>query len=105
MLSYSQTVLIDNNGDTSVQITLQQMDRIYTELLQKDSLTEQSYINASNELLLLQILDSADKDIKLLKTSVNSLKQSNQDKDVKIRKSRNFGILGVCLAIVAILIN
>lgn len=81
------------------------MDRIYTELLQKDSLTEQSYINDFNELLLLQVIDSADKNIKLLKTSVNSLKQSNKDKDVTIRKSRNFGILGVCLAIVAILIS
>jgi len=112
VLGYSQNVLIDNNGDTTVQITLKQMDRIYIELIQKDSLMEQSYINASNELLLLRIVDSADKDIESLKTSVSRLRQRNidlylasEDKDVKITRNRTFGIVSACAAILAILIR
>ena len=112
VLSYSQTVLIDNNGDTSVQITLQQMDRIYTELIQKDSLISQSHINASKELLLLQIVDSAKKDIKSLKTSVNSLSEDNtrlyeiaKDKDEKIIRNRKISVVSVCVAILAILLR
>jgi hypothetical protein len=112
VFSYSQTVLTDNNGDTLVTISLEQMDRIYTELIQKDSLTAQSYINASNELLLLQIVDSADRDIKSLKTSVNSLSEDNvrlyeiaKDKDVKITRNRKISFASVCVAILAILIR
>ena len=112
VFSYSQTVLLDNNGDTTVQITLQQMDRIYIELIQKDSLMEQSYINASNELLLLRIVDSADKDIELLKMSVSKLRQRNidlylawEEYDVKIRRNRTISFVSVCVAISAILIR
>ena len=76
-LSYSQTVLIDNNGDTSVQITLQQMDRIYTELIDKDKLVAQSILSTSKETLLYELVDSAKKDIRLLKASVNSLSEDN----------------------------
>ena len=88
------------------------MDRIYTELIQKDSLVAQSYINASNELLLLQIVDSADRDIKSLKTSVNSLSEDNvrlyeiaKDKDVKITRNRKIAFASVCVAILAVLIR
>ena len=88
------------------------MDRIYTELIQKDSLVAQSYINASNELLLLQIVDSADRDIKSLKTSVNSLSEDNvrlyeiaKDKDVKIAINRQISFVSVCVAILAILLR
>ena len=88
------------------------MDRIYTELIQKDSLVAQSYINASNELLLLQIVDSADRDIKSLKTSVNSLSEDNvrlyeiaKDKDMKIARNRKISFVSVCVAILAILIR
>ena len=112
MFSYSQTVLTDNNGDTLVTISLEQMDRIYTELIQKDSLVAQSYINASNELLLLQIVDSADRDIKSLKTSVNSLSEDNtrlyeiaKDKDEKIIRNRKISVVSVCVAILAILLR
>jgi hypothetical protein len=63
--SYSQTVLIDNNtGDTLVTITLPQMDKIYVELLQKDSLYEQAILSHSKELLLYEAIDSAKNDIK-----------------------------------------
>jgi hypothetical protein len=36
-LAFSQTVLIDEAGDTTICITIPQMDRVYIELLQKDS--------------------------------------------------------------------
>ena len=112
MLSYSQTVLIDNNGDTSVQITLQQMDRIYTELIQKDSLMSQSILSTSKETLLYELVDSAKKDIRLLKTSVNSLSEDNtrlyeiaKDKDEKIIRNRKISVVSVCVAILAILLR
>ena len=112
VLSYSQTVLIDNNGDTSVQITLQQMDRIYTELIQKDSLMSQSILSTSKETLLYELVDSAKKDIGLLKTSVNSLSEDNtrlyeiaKDKDKKIIRNRKISVVSVCVAILAILLR
>ena len=111
MWSYSQNVLTDENGDTTVCITLSQMDRIYTELIQKDSLIAQSYINASNELLLLQILDSADKDISTLKTATNSLSEDNamlsregRDKDIKILRNRSISIVAVLVTIISLLL-
>ena len=112
MLSYSQTVLIDNNGDTSVQITIQQMDRIYTELIDKDNLIAQSILNTSKEIKLYELVDSAKKDIRLLKTSVNSLSEDNtrlyeiaKDKDEKIIRNRKISVVSVCVAILAILLR
>ena len=112
VLSYSQTVLIDNNGDTSVQITLQQMDRIYTELIDKDKLMAQSILNTSKEIKLYGLVDSAKKDIRLLKTSVNSLSEDNtrlyeiaKDKDKKIIRNRKISVVSVCVAILAILLR
>ena len=112
VLSYSQTVLIDNNGDTSVQITLQQMDRIYTELIDKDKLIAQSILSTSKEIKLYEIVDSAKKDIRLLKTSVNSLSEDNtrlyeiaKDKDEKIIRNRKISVVSVCVAILAILLR
>ena len=108
--SYSQTVLTDKNGDTTVCISLSQMDGIYTELIQKDSLMSQSYINASKELLLIQILDSADKDINTLKTAANSLSKNNaillresRDKDMKILRNRSISIVAVLVTIISLL--
>lgn len=112
VLSYSQTVLIDNNGDTSVQITLQQMDRIYTELIDKDKLMAQSILNTSKEIKLYELVDSAKKDVRLLKTSVNSLSEDNtrlyeiaKDKDEKIIRNRKISVVSVCVAILAILLR
>ena len=109
--SYSQTVLTDENGDTTVCISLYQMDGIYTELIQKDTLMSQSYINASKELLLMQILDSADKDINTLKTAANSLSKNNamllreaRDKDMKILRNRSISIVAVLVTIISLLL-
>ena len=112
VLSYSQTVLIDNNGDTSVQITLEQMDRIYTELIDKDKLIAQSILSTFKEIKLYELVDSAKKDIRLLKTSVNSLSEDNtrlyeiaKDKDEKIIRNRKISVVSVCVAILAILLR
>ena len=76
--SYSQTVLIDNNsGDTTICITIPQMDRIYIELLQKDSLMEQAQISLSKELLLYQVIDSSKKDIESLQSLVYTIDAEN----------------------------
>jgi len=76
-LAYSQTVLIDNSGDTLVTITLPQMDRIYVELLQKDSLSEQAILSHAKEVLLYQVIDSAKKDIEFLETLVYAIDSEN----------------------------
>ena len=108
MYGYSQNVLIDSNGDTLVAITISQMDRIYVELLQKDSLMEQSKISSLETLLLLQILDSADKDINSLKHQTNSLREINrtlfnqkENDSVKIKRNRTIGICGWGIAFLA----
>ena len=68
--SYSQNVLINEETcDTLVTITINQMDDIYIELTQKDSLSAQARINALRETKHLQLIDSANKDIKSLKTA------------------------------------
>ena len=68
--SYSQNVLInEETGDTLVTITINQMDDIYIELIQKDSLSDQARINALRETKHLQLIDSANKDISTLKTA------------------------------------
>lgn len=81
------------------------MDKIYVELVQKDSLMAQSEISSLERLLLLQLLDSADKDIKSLKTSANSLIATNrvlfndsQIKSDKIRRNRTAAIYGWSIA-------
>ena len=76
--SFSQTVLIDNQtGDTSVCISIPQMDKIYIELLQKDSLIEQAQISLSRELLLYQVIDSSKKDIESLQSLVYTIDAEN----------------------------
>ncbi len=73
--SYSQNVLInEETGDTLVTITINQMDDIYIELTQKDSLSDQARINAIRETKHLQLIDIANKDISTLKTANLQLK-------------------------------
>ena len=76
-LAYSQTVLIDEAGDTTICITLPQMDKVYIELLQKDSLYEQAILSQSKELLLYEAIDSAKKDIEFLETLVYAIDSEN----------------------------
>ena len=101
--SFSQTVLIDNNsGDTTICITIPQMDRVYIELLQKDSLMEQAQISRSKELLLYQVIDSSKKDIESLQSLVYTidaenmgLHLKNEEQKTQIRTNRTISFIAI----------
>ncbi len=107
--SYSQNVLIDEeSGDTLVAITLHQMDDIYIELCQKDSLSEQAQINASKQLKYIQLLDSAKSDLNTLKTHVDVLQENNvalQIKSSKLTRSRKTSVVLIGIIILQILLK
>jgi hypothetical protein len=101
--SYSQTVLIDNStGDTTVCISIPQMDKIYIELIQKDSLMEQAQISNAKELLLYQVIDSNKKDIEFLETLVYAtdsenigLHLENENQKTQIRTNRTISFIAI----------
>ena len=101
--SYSQTVLIDNStGDTTVCISIPQMDRIYIELIQKDSLMEQAKISNAKELLMYQVIDSNKKDIEFLETLVYAtdsenigLHLENENQKIQIRTNRTISFIAI----------
>ena len=87
------------------------MDRIYIELIQKDSLLEQSKINRALQFKYIQIIDSTQKDIESLKTSVNSLKSKNtglfnesQKNRSKLIRTRKVGFIMVGIIILQALL-
>ena len=101
--SYSQTVLIDNStGDTTVCISIPQMDKIYIELIQKDSLLEQAQISNAKELLLYQVIDSNKKNIDFLETLIyttNSenigLHLENENQKIQIKTNRTISFISI----------
>ncbi len=100
VLSYSQIELTDNKGDTLICITYPQMDRIYLELIQKDSLLAQSKISRSKEFKYIQIIDNTKKDINSLKTYINAVEEDNNDlltlskiQENKIKRNRKIGLI------------
>jgi len=100
--SYSQTVLIDKAGDTTICITLPQMDRIYVELLQKDSLSEQAILSHAKEVLLYQVIDSSKKDIESLQSLVYTidaenmgLHLDNEKQKTQIRTNRTISFIAI----------
>ena len=107
-LSYSQTALIDEKtGDTLVTITLHQMDDIYVELIQKDSLVAQSKINAFKELKYIELIDSTRTNFERTQHALNDLKQSydvvltsNQRQKTKLKRSRQS--LLIALGVIAL---
>lgn len=109
--SYSQVVLTDNNGDTLIAITLEQMDNIYVELIQKDSLMEQAIISSSKEAKLLQLvsitennLKSCEKVLKDVGDSNIYLLSENKKKDNKIKRTRKVAISAIIFAALSILL-
>ena len=107
-LSYSQSVLIDNNGDTLVTISIPQMNSIYFELLQKDSLMAQSVISYAKEVKLSQIVDSTQKDVESLRELVNTIDEDNialridnQSKRVRLKNTR---LIAIAASIIATLL-
>jgi len=101
--SYSQTVLIDNStGDTTVCISIPQMDRIYIELIQKDSLMEQAILSHSKEVLLYEVIDSNKKDIEFLETLVYAIDSENlglhlenENQKTQIRTNRTISFISL----------
>lgn len=82
------------------------MDKIYIELLQKDSLTEQSEISRFKTLKYVQLLDSAEKDINTLKTQLNivssdysSLLYVSEQSEKKIKRNRKIAFYSILVAI------
>ena len=105
---FSQNVLIDNKGDTLVTITLEQMDNIYIELMQKDSLMAQSEISRFKTLKYVQLLDSAEKDISTLRMQLNivssdysSLLYVSEQNKKKIKRNRKIALYGWASAILS----
>jgi hypothetical protein len=101
-LAYSQTVLIDEAGDTTICITIPQMDRVYIELLQKDSLIEQAHLSHARELLLYEVIDSSKKDIESLQSLVYAidaenmgLHLDNEKQKTQIRTNRTISFITI----------
>jgi hypothetical protein len=105
-LSYSQSVLVDNNGDTLVAITIQQMDDIYVELIQKDSLVAQSEISRSKELKLYEIITIAENNLESCEQVLNDvtgnnthLMSDNKKKSVKLKRTRKIALYAILFAV------
>lgn len=106
-MSYSQSVLVDNNGDTLVAITIQQMDDIYVELIQKDSLVAQSEISRSKELKLYEIITIAEDNLKSCEQVLNAATESNthlasdnKKKNVKLNRTRKIAAYAILFAVI-----
>jgi len=106
--AYSQNALIDEKtGDTLVAITLHQMDDIYVELIQKDSLVAQSKINAFKELKYIELIDSTRTNFERTQHALNTLNEhydvvltSNQRQQHKLKRSRQS--LLIALGVIAL---
>ena len=78
------------------------MDRIYLELIQKDSLLAQSQISHFKELKYIELIDNTKKDINSLKTYINAIEEDNDDllttskiQEHKIKRNRKIGLVMV----------
>jgi hypothetical protein len=78
------------------------MDRIYVELLQKDSLLEQAILSHSKELLLYEVIDSAKNDIKSLEQLVYAIDSENmglhlenEQQKTQIRTNRTISFIAI----------
>jgi hypothetical protein len=111
--AYSQTALIDEKtGDTLVAITLHQMDDIYVELLQKDSLMAQAKINAFKELKYIELIDSTQKNFERTQHALNSLNErydvvltSNQRQQHKLKRTRQSLIIAIGVIVLQVILK
>jgi len=94
-----------------VAITLEQMDNIYVELIQKDSLMEQATISSSKEAKLYELvtisennLKSCEKVLKDVGDSNIYLLSENKKKDSKLKRTRKVAIYTTIFAILSILL-
>ena len=94
-----------------VAITLEQMDKIYVELIQKDNLMEQAVISRSKEVKLYELVTIAENNLKscekVLKDVGDSniyLLSENKKKDSKLKRTRKVAIYTTIFAILSILL-
>jgi predicted transcriptional regulator len=87
------------------------MDRIYLELIQKDSLLAQSQISHFKELKYIELIDNTKKDINSLKTYINSIEEDNDDlltiskiQEHKIKRNRKIGLVMVGIIVLQALL-
>tara|TARA_B110000908_G_C10002057_1_gene334580 strand:- start:279 stop:674 length:396 start_codon:yes stop_codon:yes gene_type:complete len=105
-LSYSQNVLIDKvTGDTLITISIQQMDGIYIELIQKDSLVDQAKVSRSKEVKLYEVIEITEINLKssqeALKASVSNnayLSSESEKSKKKIKRNRNIALFSILFA-------
>ncbi len=78
------------------------MDRVYIELLQKDSLIEQAHLSHARELLLYEVIDSSKKDIESLQSLVYAidaenmgLHLDNEKQKTQIRTNRTISFITI----------
>ena len=83
-----------------VVITLHQMDDIYVELLQKDSLVAQAKINAFKELKYTQLIDSTQTNFKRTQHAFNDLNERYDKQQHKLKRSRQS--LLIALGVIAL---
>jgi len=76
------------------------MDKIYIELLQKDSLIDEAKLSRLRQYKYIQIIDSSKKDVNTLKTHINALEndyynlmQVTEKKQNKIIRQRKIGLI------------
>ena len=87
------------------------MDRIYLELIQKDSLLAQSQISLSKEFKYIQLIDNTKKDINSLKTYINAIEEDNDDlltiskiQEHKMKRNRKIGLVMVGIIVLQALL-
>lgn len=88
------------------------MDRIYIELIQKDSLIAQSEISRSKELKYIELLDSSKVDVTTLKMQANilqsdysSLSYMYEKKQEKIKTHRKVGIVMLLVIVFQVILR
>jgi hypothetical protein len=88
------------------------MDNIYIELMQKDSLMAQSEISRFKALKYVQLLDSAEKDISMLRMQLNivssdysSLYYMYEKKQKKIKTHRKVGLVMLAVIVLQVLLR
>ena len=83
-----------------VVITLHQMDNIYVELLQKDSLLEQAKINAFKQLKYIELIDSTQTNFERTQHALNYLNERYDKQQHKLKRSRQS--LLIALGVIAL---
>tara|TARA_R110002153_G_scaffold100312_1_gene236220 strand:+ start:444 stop:710 length:267 start_codon:yes stop_codon:yes gene_type:complete len=88
------------------------MDRIYTELIDKDNLIAQSEISRSKELKYIELLDSSKVDITTLKMHLNllqsdysSLSYMYEKKQDKIKTHRKVGVVMLLVIVLQVILR